>query len=303
MAQRMIGEHSRAIAQIAERLSTGKRINHAKDDPAGLAAATRLDYDAATIRSEMESGGRLYDKLAVMDGYYNALSDLAIDLEGTIVAASSRGGLSQTELEAHQIEADSIIKAMDFIYSTATFKGERLFTGGLDISSGQSFEHIALTEFKDLGRTFIPPRARPLDPVDPDAQPSARSTDPEQPAAEVEPPDSPWGTLRDLMTGGRFNLVDGDAEGAQKIARAARESLVTQWGQIGTQMRRIDSHNRVLAAQLEGNRGAYAQIMDTDYAKETSSLIREQVLQQASIFVLQQSNDMQRKTLSLLMGR
>lgn len=305
MSQRLLGEHSRAIAQITERLATGKRINRASDDPSGMMVATSLEGRVQSIEGDMTSTGALMDKLAVMEGYYGVWADLGLELEGVVMAAGAGDGVGEAEREAYQVQADGIIEAMDYLYKTATYKGEALFTGGIGISRGQTYEHIALTKLDDLGASFVPQRgagglAASMDPTDSADEPS---TDPAPPnPRELEPPDSPWATIRDLMTGGRLNLVDGDLEGAMQVAKQTRQTLIKEWGMIGTQMKSAESRLRTLAAELEGNMGAYGEIMDTDYARETTALIREQVLQQASIFVLKKTQDMQKQALALLMG-
>lgn len=302
MSQRLLGEHSRAIAQITERLATGKRINRASDDPSGLMAATSLEGRMQSIKSDMTATGGLVDKLAVMEGYYSALTDLGSELEGVVMAAAAGDSVSEAEREGYQIQADAVIKAMEFIYTTATYKGEAIFTGGLGISRGSTYTHISLSTFENLGSTFMPFKEPANDPATPEASDPATDPDTADPSAPQPPEPSPFATLRDLLTGGRLNLVDGDIEGAMKIASATRESLVKQWARIGTEMKSAESHLKTLAAELEGNMSAYGDIMDTDYARETTALIREQVLQQASIFVLQKTQEMQKQALGLLMG-
>jgi flagellin len=86
-----------------------------------------------------------------------------------------------------------------------------------------------------------------------------------------------------------------------EVAIAARKGIDDAWGGIGRHMRSIESRQSMLGLLLEGNRTASSELTDTDYAKETSALVREQVLQQASIFVLQRSMDAHKRTLGLLM--
>jgi flagellin len=301
MAQRLIGEHTRNIGAIMEKLATGERINRAKDDPSGVMVSARLDAEMMQIRGELESNDALVHKLAVTDGYYSVLADMAIDLEATVRAAGAGNTLSEAEREALQIEADSIIKGMAHIYETAVFKGEKLLGSGIDISSGGSYHRMELAKFEDWGRTRIYTRPQP-DPVDP-PRPDP-STDPVEPGErmEITPPEDPFASITDILTGGRLNLIDGDLGAAMQVATAAREGIDRTWGQIGSQMRSAESRQSTLAVMLEGNRAASGALTDTDYASETSALVREQVLQQASIFVLQRSMDAHKRTLGLLMA-
>lgn len=302
MAQRLIGQHSRQIGAIMERLITGKRINRASDDPAGLAAATNLERDSMALKGEASSNNAQIHKLSVIDGHSSVLADLAIDLESVVLTAANRDALSEAEREGLQIEADSLIRAMQHIYETATFKGERLFHGSLLVSSAGSTKVIQFAEFENLGRTLVGHRAAD----------AARATAPEagrgdDEAGQADPappedPDSPWGSLKDLLTGGRLNLFDGDIEGAAKVAKATREGFVRSMADIGNQIRSLESRNRTLAARLEATQSAYSDIMDTDFAKEMSALVRQQVLRQASYFALGQSLGNHARTLDLLRG-
>ena len=303
MAQRAIGQHSRAITQIMERLATGKRINQAADDPAGMIVATNLDLEANEIRAEIDANEATSYRLGALEGAYGALGDLALELESIVVAAANRAGLSDAELEALQLEADSIIRAMDHIYQTATFKGRRLFDSSILVRNAGSYTSVGITPFNQLGQVWAElrgdapesaPDPRPPDPsAEPGSSPSAPS--PRAPISQV--------SLVDMLTGGRVNLVDGDIEAAQRVSGAAREGLVESRARIGAQMQGLERRRGQLLLQFETNRSVYSSIMDTDFAAETSNLVRAQVLQQASIFVLQQSQQTHERTLGLLFGR
>lgn len=303
MAQRAVGQHARAITEIMERLATGKRINHAKDDPAGLIAATNLDLEANEIRAEIDANEATSYRLGALDGAYGVLGDLALDLESVVLTAANRAGLSDAELEGLQIEADSIIKAMDHIYQTATFKGERLFDKNILVRNAGSYSSVGVSPFNQLGQVWAQLRTsasevapEPTDPdqsADPAAAPPAST--PRAPTAKV--------SLVDLLTGGRLNLIDGDIEAAQRVAEATREGLVKARAGVGSQIQGLERRREQLLLRFEANRGVYGSIMDTDFAVETSNLVRAQVLQQASIFVLQQSQQTHERTLGLLFGR
>ncbi|MCA9288036.1 MAG: flagellin [Phycisphaerales bacterium] len=301
MAQRAIGQHSRAITQIMERLATGKRINHAKDDPAGLIAATNLDLEANEIRAEIDANEATSYRLGALDGAYGVLADLALDLESVVLTAANRAGRSDAELEGLQIEADSIIRAMDHIYKTATFKGERLFDKDILVRNAGSYTSVGVTPFNQLGQVWAQLRTSESEGTPPDPD---QSGDPgaARPASTPKAPTSQV-SLIDLLTGGRLNLIDGDIEAAQKVAQATREGLVKARASVGSQIQGLERRREQLFLRFEANRGVYASIMDTDFAAETSNLVRAQVLQQASIFVLQQSQQTHERTLALLFGR
>jgi flagellin len=119
----------RAINQAVERLSTGKRINRASDDPSGFMVADKLKVDQIVLRKSIKGAEIRNTMLAAKDGALSVLDDMAVELQGIVVRAANRDGLGDGELEGLQIEADSILNAMDYFASTSQFKGEFLLQG------------------------------------------------------------------------------------------------------------------------------------------------------------------------------
>lgn len=67
-ALRTFEAHQRAIARTMERLATGKRLNRASDDPAGMSAATGLSARRATLEEVIKSAERNHFLLSAADG-------------------------------------------------------------------------------------------------------------------------------------------------------------------------------------------------------------------------------------------
>lgn len=117
------------VNQALERLSTGKRINRASDDPAGAAAADGLRFQQTTLNKRITSAERQIHVFGAQEGALSVMSDLAIELRGLTVQAASTGGLTEGEREAIFEQAASIIKTADHIANTSTFAGEQILTG------------------------------------------------------------------------------------------------------------------------------------------------------------------------------
>lgn len=130
---------ARSRAQVETsmvRLATGQRINAAKDDPAGMTAAENLKAEERSLKARIEGLEEQRVRLAARDGAESVVHDLVIDLRTVILAASNRGGVSDAELDALQIEADSIIEAINFLGNTSQFRGEQLLGGRQATSMG-----------------------------------------------------------------------------------------------------------------------------------------------------------------------
>lgn len=121
-----MAKHSRELNTAMERLATGKKINRASDDPAGMAVGDSMAARLKTISKKID--GLVFEdkRLGAIEGAQSVLSDLLQELNGLVVQSAGHGGLSPKEREANQVEADSILQAIDHIAVTTTFNGEKI---------------------------------------------------------------------------------------------------------------------------------------------------------------------------------
>ena len=239
-AQGAYASFSRQLNATLERLATGKQINRAADNPAGLAAVNHMKADLAALNTRLERLDFQDAYLGAREGAESVLSDLLLDLQSAVTRAANTGALTPAEKEGLQVEADSIIRAIDHLAQTTTFNGSQILT-----AFGSS----------NLGVSH----------ADPDAPTS----------------------LRDMLGNGKLNLVSGNLEAAQATVTAASDAITTSRGAIGRQMQANDSERRTLLTEIENTELARSSLEDADFAKETANLIREQTLQQASLFIMQ----------------
>lgn len=243
-ANRHLGLTQQAIQKSLERLSTGKRINRASDDPAGLIAATNLEGQETSLVKKIESLERRQLDFSARDGGLTVISEQLTELNGLVVTAANSAGLSDNERSAMQLQVDSILRSID----QSSFK--YLFNGNAVLSN------IRTT---DLGGVDLPAGGGS----------SSRAS------------------LFDLRDGGALNLSTGDLEAAQRSVKTAIAGLSTERGTIGAVQKSMDSEINAARVELENVLAAKGQILDTDYAQETSNLVREQVKEQATMAVRQ----------------
>lgn len=260
-ADRAVSDTGKILTRTLERLATGRRINRAEDDPAGLVASEGLSAQIQVIQKKIDASAQVSSYLGAREGAQSVLSDLMAELSGIVVTAANRDGLSGEERRSLQLQADSIIKTIDHVGLTTTYKGDQLLSG---LHAG------------GLGQTQYTT-------TDANGQTVTRT-----------------GTLADLATGGALNLVDGDLETAQKVVQTAGSGIATTRSAIGSQMKAMDSETRSLQTELENLTEARSQILDTDYAKETATLVRNQVLQEAASFARQVAVDQNKRVLDLI---
>ncbi|MGB9624778.1 MAG: flagellin [Phycisphaerae bacterium] len=139
---RLIANQSDLTTRL-ERLSTGLRINRGKDDPAGLIASETLRSEIRGIQGAIDNSTRAINVLSVAEGALNEVSSLLLDLQGLVVTSANDGAISQTELEANQLQIDSILESIDRIANTTQFGGDKLVNGNMSYTlSGTNANHV-----------------------------------------------------------------------------------------------------------------------------------------------------------------
>ncbi len=135
IAQRVLGHNNRALSQSLERLSTGLRINRGFDDPAGLIASENLRAEKTALDAAIRNAERAEQVVNIAEGGLQELSGLLNELESLVTSSANTAGLSREELEANQLQIDSILQTIDRIASATSFQGTRLLNGNFDYDS------------------------------------------------------------------------------------------------------------------------------------------------------------------------
>jgi len=264
-SRQALGRNEQLVGRALERLATGKKLNRASDDPAGVIALERLLSDQAQANAEIDRIQRDDARMAATEGGLSVVGDLMIELESLTVQAANGGGLGEGDRAALQVEADSIVQAINTLASTTTYNGEQILSG---YAAGS------------LGRTTIYEEV-----VDENGNTTQKKV---------------TLTIADFASGGRLNLVDGDLEQAQTVAKAAGKGVATTRGAIGSQMRSNEARIGSLVSQREGLASAISGIRDADFAAEASRLTRGQLLANTSIRAILFGRDEQSRVLGLL---
>lgn len=124
-----LGQHRSQISQSLERLSTGKQINRASDDPSGLITATKFQARIRSLEKQLVSFEREGSFLGAQEGALSVLGDLAIELNEITVQAANTGANTPEEQQALNDRASSIITAIDQIQTSSRFQGNTILTG------------------------------------------------------------------------------------------------------------------------------------------------------------------------------
>jgi flagellin len=116
------------ILQAFTRLSTGRRINSASDDAAGLAIATRLESQVRGLAMAERNAQMGISQVQVAEGYLGGVTEDVQRIRELSVQAAN-GTLNQADREAIQAEINELRENIDFAFSTAEFNSKPLFSG------------------------------------------------------------------------------------------------------------------------------------------------------------------------------
>jgi flagellin len=129
IAQNSLRQNQNALNTSLERLSTGLKINTGADDPAGLIAAENLKSQQAGITQAISNGQRASNIIGTAEGGLNEVSSLLTQLQTLVSQSANTGGLSSDEINANQLQADSILSTINRIAGSTTFEGKQLLNG------------------------------------------------------------------------------------------------------------------------------------------------------------------------------
>ena len=136
-AMTRFGKNQAQLNTAMERLSTGLRINRGKDDPAGLIGSETLRSEIEGIKQGIDNTQRADNVINTAEGALGEVSSLLLQLQSLTNEAANTGALSQQEIEANQLQVDSILNSINRIANTTQFNGMKLLNGSLDyITSG-----------------------------------------------------------------------------------------------------------------------------------------------------------------------
>ena len=145
-AIRMLGRNQTDLNLRLERLSSGLQINRGRDDPAGLIASERLRFEMRGLQQAIENSSRANNVIATAEGALNETSALLLDLQSLVVSSANEAGLSVAEVNANQLQIDSILSSIDRIANNTAFAGRKL----LDGSQGYHLSSISTAAFSQV---------------------------------------------------------------------------------------------------------------------------------------------------------
>jgi len=288
-----------SLGTSIERLSSGLRINSAKDDAAGQAIANRFtsNINGLTVAARNANDGislaqTAEGALGEINNNLQRIRDLTVQAQNSSNSASDVDSI-QAEVNERMKEIDRVTKQTDFngikVLNTGSGSSTYNFqvgskdaeTIGIKISSSDSFNLAA------AGASGTTLNTKTMASGTDTVNGNARTTE----AVGFD-------VLKGKVTGG----ASGAAAGSTPLADvdAAIKSVDSQRSLLGASQNRFESTITNLNNTVSNLTSARSRIQDSDYATEVSNMSRAQILQQAGSSVLAQANQVPQTMLSLL---
>ncbi|ARN72759.1 flagellinolysin [Oceanicoccus sagamiensis] len=128
-AQRQLNGNSSALSTSLERLSSGLRINSAKDDAAGLAIANRFTSQIRGLDQASRNANDAISFLQVAEGAFGEVTNNLQRMRELSIQAANDGALSDQDKQNIQKEVTQLIQEIDRIADTTSFGQQKLFSG------------------------------------------------------------------------------------------------------------------------------------------------------------------------------
>lgn len=271
-AQRNLATTQTQLATPLQRLSSGLRINSSADDAAGLAIAERINSSVKGLNVAMRNANDAISMVQVADGTASKISDslqrmreLAVQAANGTYTSSDRANIS-VEFTALQKEITRIAQNTKFNNLALTDSHAQTFS--FQVGAATSSDNQISVTTKDL---------------------RASAT-------------SMGVSSSSINVGGAVKASLGAAQALAAIAAIdkAINTVTTNRADFGAAINRTQAVISNLQISVENQSAARGRIMDADFAAETASMTRLNILQQAGTAILAQANAIPQQALTLL---
>jgi flagellin len=257
---------NKMLGTAMERLSTGKRINSAKDDAAGLAIATSMTSQVRGMSQGIRNANDGISMAQTAEGALNEVTNM-LQRQRELTVQATNGTSSADDLTNMKPEMTALNTQITSVLTNTEFNGQKLFDGTAGDGAGsvtiQAGANAADTVTLDLSTDL-----------------TADATITAAAAVDVT-----------ALAGDGSELATFDD--AIKTVSTTRASL-------GATQNQLESAVNNLTNNVTNLSDARSRIEDADYSAETTALAKAQILSQASTAMLSQANQSQQNVLSLL---
>jgi len=270
IAQSNLSGAQNALATSVQRLSSGLRINSAKDDAAGLGIAQRLQ---AQITGGTVAARNANDAISMVQTAEGGMQEVSSMLQRMreLATQGNNDSLNDTQRGYIGAEVKALGEEINKVSSRTTFNGKTLLDGSMAEGTGTFQVGVSTTDtidIKDLMKSV-------------NLEGEGLAGLGEAIAALEEPTSENMSLLVDAVD-------------------SAIDTIAGYRSDLGSMNNRLEHNIANLQAQTQALTASKSRITDTDYASETAQLSKNQVMSQAATAMLSQANQMPNAVLSLL---
>ena len=266
-AQRNLSATQSALATSVQRLSTGLRVNSAKDDAAGLAIAERMNTQVRGMNVAIRNANDAISLSQTAEGTLSKINDMGQRMR-ELAVQSANATNSDSDRQNLDAEYQALAEEIKRNLAGAAFNGTKLFATAAALTF-QVGANAATTDQITINTENLAGDAKFTAVIGNNTKPDGIAT--------VTTASAALGKLDDMLA-----LVN------------------SKRAEFGATQNRFEAVIQTLQVSAENQTAARSRIMDADFASETASLTRSQVLQQAGTAMLSQANSLPNNVLSLL---
>jgi flagellin len=263
-AQRNLSMSQSSMATSMQRLSSGLRVNSAKDDAAGLAIAERMNAQVKGMNVAMRNANDAISLAQTAEGALGKVSDalqrmreLAVQSANATNSASDRANLN-AEFQQLSLEVTRVLNG-------ARFNGSTILNAAATLTFQVGANNVATDQ------------------------------------VSVSTANLTTGAGMSAATAGTISTSAGSLTALSDIDLAIDE-VTSQRATFGAAQNRFENVIASLQVASENQAASRGRIVDADFAAETANLSRTQVLQQAGVAMVAQANALPNNVLQLLKG-
>lgn len=269
-ANRIVNVNDSNLQNTMKALSSGKRINSAKDDASGLAVSTKM---RSMIRGLNQASRNISDgssMLNVASGFLQETTDILQRIR-ELAVQSSNGIYSDDQRSMIQIEVSQLVSEVDRIASSATFNGLQLFTGRYATGNEEITLHVGSQANQSISFNLEAVTAEAL------GLKNVQGQENSLPVLDSYSANMAIATLDDALL---------------KVSK--------QQALIGANQNRMEVAKQGIDIASENMTAANSRIEDADMAEKYVEYSKNQILTQSSLAMLAQSNSNSQNVLALL---
>ena len=303
MTQNNLNKSQASLGTAIERLSSGLRINSAKDDAAGQAIANRFtsNINGLTVASRNANDG-----ISLSQTAEGALGEINNNLQRVrdLTVQAQNSSNSASDIDSIQSEVNQRMEEIDRVTKQTDFNGIKVLNNTGATDKTYDFQ-VGAKDGEQIGINIGASAGWNLAAATTVGGASGTVSNTFTPTAQVNGEDRKVAaTGFDVLSGQILGGATGTAGGGKPLEDIdlALKAVDTQRSSLGASQNRFESTITNLSNTVNNLSSARSRIEDADYSTEVSNMSRAQILQQAGTSVLAKANQVPQSVLSLLQG-